>query len=90
MRAKNSYDDDEMFNEFVKVVNSQSAFNNDGEINAIPIVTYHNIDNNKKGDYITSIDLFDREMKYLHDNGFMVFDMADLGYDDNSNHLYIK
>jgi hypothetical protein len=29
-------------------------------------------------------------MKYLHDNGFRALTMADLGYDENSNHLYIK
>jgi hypothetical protein len=47
------------------------------------------IDNNKT---ITStdVDLFNAEMKYLHDNGFKVFTMSDLGYDENSNYLYIK
>jgi hypothetical protein len=38
----------------------------------------------------TTVNLFDAEMKYLHDNGFKVLTMADLGYDENSKSLYIK
>jgi hypothetical protein len=50
---------------------------------------YHDIDNNKT---ITSTDvnLFDTEMKYLHDNGFKVLTMSDIAYDEKSNYLYIK
>jgi hypothetical protein len=41
--------------------------------------------------YATTIDLFEKEIKYLHDNGFKeVLTMADLGYDENSNYLYLK
>jgi hypothetical protein len=29
-------------------------------------------------------------MRYLSDNGFKVLTMADLGYDENTNYLYIK
>ena len=29
-------------------------------------------------------------MKYLHDNGFRVLTMADLGYNENDNYIYIK
>jgi hypothetical protein len=29
-------------------------------------------------------------MKCLHDNGFRVITFAELGYDENSNSLYIK
>jgi hypothetical protein len=36
------------------------------------------------------VNLFDREMKYLHDNGFKVLTMSDLGYNQTSNKLYIK
>jgi hypothetical protein len=36
------------------------------------------------------VNLFDAEMKYLHDNGFRVLTMADLGYDKNGHYLYIK
>ena len=38
----------------------------------------------------TNIDLFRAEMKYLHDNGFKVMTMKDLGYDEMSNRLYVK
>jgi hypothetical protein len=29
-------------------------------------------------------------MKYLHDNSFRVITMRDLGYEENSDYLYIK
>jgi hypothetical protein len=35
-------------------------------------------------------DLFDKEMKYLHDNGIRVITMSDLGYDQNSEYLYVR
>jgi hypothetical protein len=38
----------------------------------------------------TTVNLFDAEMKYLHDNGFMVITMSDLGYDANRKSLDIK
>ena len=58
-------------------------------MNAIPIIGYHDIDDNKT---ITSTDvnLFNAEMRYLHDNGFKVLTISDLGYDENRNYLYIK
>ncbi len=84
-----SHNDTQIFDKFMELVNSQFTFNKNGIIDAIPIIGYHDIDNNKT---ITSTDvnLFDAEMKYLHDNGFKVFTMSDLGYDENSNYLYIK
>jgi peptidoglycan/xylan/chitin deacetylase (PgdA/CDA1 family) len=92
-RKENSYDDSEMLNKFIEVVNSQSIYNTGGTINAIPIVIWHRIDNSGEGDpgsYATTPDLFEKEIKYLHDNGFKVLTMADLGYDENSNYLYLK
>ena len=84
-----SHNDTQIFGKFVELVNSQSNYNKNGIINAIPIIGYHDIDNNRT---ITSTDvnLFDAEMKYLHDNGFKVFTMSDLGYDENSKVLYIR
>jgi peptidoglycan/xylan/chitin deacetylase (PgdA/CDA1 family) len=84
-----SHDGTQIFQKFVELVNSQANFNKDGTINAIPIIGYHDIDNNKT---ITSTDvsLFSAEMKYLHDNGFKVLTMSDLAYDEKSNYLYIK
>jgi hypothetical protein len=74
--------DNEIFNKFIQEVNIQTNYNNDGVINAIPIITYHEIDPSR-------LVLFDAEMKYLYDNGFKVITMADLGYDENSEDLYI-
>jgi hypothetical protein len=73
-RKDNFYDDSEMFARFIEVVNSQTKFNNsnDGKLDAIPVIVYHDIDDIKE-DYTTSVDLFDAEMKYLYDNNFTVF-----------------
>jgi peptidoglycan/xylan/chitin deacetylase (PgdA/CDA1 family) len=84
-----SHNDTQIFDKFVELVNSQLIFNKNGIINAVPIIGYHDIDNNKA---ITSTDvnLFSAEMKFLHDNGFKVLTMSDLGYDEKSNYIYIK
>ena len=58
-------------------------------VNAVPILIWHKIDN-VNDEYSTSMDLFDAEMKYLHDNGFTVLTMADLVYDDSSNYIRIS
>src|ERR671915_1370418 len=78
-----------IFEEFVKAVNSQDEFNGDGTIRAIPIIAYHDLDHNMTPDS-TSVNLFDAEMKYLYDNGFKVLTMADLGYDQSTHQLYIE
>jgi hypothetical protein len=84
-----SYDDTQILSKFVELVNSQTDYDKDGKINAIPIIGYHNIEDDMD---ITStgVSLFNAEMKYLHDNGFKVLTMADLGYDEDSNYLYIR
>jgi hypothetical protein len=84
---------------FIEVVNSQTQFNSNGMINAIPIIVYHNVDHennspNISPDWLDSstidVNLFDSEMKYLYDNEFQVLTMSDLGYNQTSNKLYIK
>jgi hypothetical protein len=86
----NSHDDSKTFEMFVDEVNSQDKYNKlNGPILAVPIVAYHRIDNNKTPDS-TDVTLFDREMKYLHDNGFKVLTVNDLGYDIKDKFLYIK
>ena len=86
--------DQRTFEEFVKVVNSQDNFNNNnngnGIIKAIPIIAYHDLDYGGRIPGSTDVNLFDAEMKYLYDNAFTVLTMADLGYDENTNQLYIK
>ena len=40
--------------------------------------------------YFSDVELFASEMKYLHDNGFKVIPMSDLGYDQITNYMYIR
>jgi hypothetical protein len=86
----NSHNDLKTFEMFVHEVNIQDKYNKvNGPILAVPIVAYHMIDNTKTPDS-TDVTLFDREMKYLHDNAFKVLTVNDLGYDTKNNFLYIK
>jgi peptidoglycan/xylan/chitin deacetylase (PgdA/CDA1 family) len=84
--------------EFIAEIQGQAKYvDNRGVIDVIPILVYHNIDHvNNRGDndYVngsaTDVNLFDAEMKYLHDSGIRVLTMADLAYNKTSNQLYIK
>ena len=83
----------EMFQKFIQQVNSQVPYNN-GKINAIPIITYHDLtyniqDYNRAGTTIT-VPLFDQEMQYLHDNGFKVLLLNQFGFDPTNNVFYLK
>ena len=58
---------------FISDVNTQLKFNQGGIVRAIPIVIYHNLvpypDVSLSKDAAeTTVNLFDQEMKYLHDN----------------------
>ena len=89
-RLVNSYTDEELFDRFVKVVNSQSKYNKDGVINAIPIIIYHRAGDSGVLEYNTDLDLFEKEMKYLHDNNFQVLTMRDLRFNEMRKDLDIK
>jgi hypothetical protein len=89
LRRKYSYDDSQMLKEFINTVNSQASHNEIGQISAIPIVIYHRVDDSGT-EYSTTPRLFEEEMKYLHDNGFDVLSIRDIGYDERNNTLYIK
>jgi peptidoglycan/xylan/chitin deacetylase (PgdA/CDA1 family) len=91
--------DDDILNNFIQFVNSQTAYNpikadtpgGTENILAVPIIVYHNIDpSSSEGKLTTNVGLFEREMRYLHDNGFKTVTMADIGYNQSSNYLYIK
>jgi peptidoglycan/xylan/chitin deacetylase (PgdA/CDA1 family) len=84
-----SHNQTSIFNKFIQVVNKQSRYNVEGSVDAIPIIEYHNIDN-QNTPYTTSIGLFTAEMKYLHDNGFTVLPMSAVGYNDTSKFLYLR
>jgi hypothetical protein len=77
-----------LFMEFVRIVNSQTKFNEPGKINAISIVGYHQITKDYK--LATSPELFYLEMEYLHDNGFKIITIDDLGYDKSHERFYVK
>jgi len=88
-----NYGPSEMFQKFIQQVNSQVPYNN-GKINAIPIITYHDLtyniqDYNKAATTIT-VPLFDQEMQYLHDNGFKVLLLNQFGFDPTNNVFYLK
>ncbi|HET8847985.1 MAG TPA: polysaccharide deacetylase family protein, partial [Nitrososphaeraceae archaeon] len=85
--VENSYSESEALDRFIEVVNSQSKYNNDGSIDAIPIIMYHDIGDEGS---ITNVDLFEKEMKYLHDNNFHVITISDLSYNEDDHHLYVK
>jgi hypothetical protein len=91
-RQYKQYDDSQMLERFIEVVESQSKYNDDGKISAIPIIIWHNIEANNTTDIhtTTSTSLFEAEIKYLHDNGFTVLTMDDLVYDEHDNSLKIK
>jgi hypothetical protein len=89
------YNNSQMLERFIGDVNSQNNYNKNGIIRAIPIVVYHTIVTYPDVSYSkrpvdTTVNLFAEEMKYLHDNGFKVLTMADLGYDEDRNYLYVK
>jgi hypothetical protein len=93
--VRHEYNNSQMFERFIANVNMQNNYNKDGIIRAIPIIIYHTIVTYPDLSYSnrpvdTTLNLFDAEMKYLHDNGFKVLTMADLAYDENNNYLYIK
>jgi Polysaccharide deacetylase len=90
----NSYSDSQMFAKFIEEVNSQDKFNRNG-VSAIPLVAYHDIVllpdiSLSSKPSTTTLNLFNAEMKYLHDNRFKVLTFNDLGYDDKNNIFYLK
>jgi peptidoglycan/xylan/chitin deacetylase (PgdA/CDA1 family) len=78
-----------LYIDFVRVVEEQNHYNSKaGKIVAVPIIGYHSIGYSTR--YDTTTELFEREMKYLYDNGFNVLTVTDLGYDEKENYFYIK
>lgn len=69
--------DEDMLKRFVEVVESQTEHNSNVNVNAIPVLVYHNIAP-ESSDYTTSIELFESEMDYLKENGFKVISLSDL------------
>ena len=90
IEIKDSFNNAAIFSDFVKIVNSQIKYNQGGKINAVPLITFHNVDPSTNIPYRTNSALFDQLMKYLHDNGFRVLTFKQLGYNTQSNTFYLK
>jgi peptidoglycan/xylan/chitin deacetylase (PgdA/CDA1 family) len=90
IEIEDSFDNATMFYDFVKIVNSQNNYNHGGKINAIPLITFHNVALTNNHPYYTNAGMFDKFMKYLHDNGFKVLTLKQIGYDTNNNIFFIK
>ena len=93
--AQGHSNDTRIFDRFVSLVNREGMLNSNNNatpINSILILGYHDIDNNNQTISKDSIDitLFDKKMKYLYDNNVRIITMSDLGYDENSNYLYLR
>jgi peptidoglycan/xylan/chitin deacetylase (PgdA/CDA1 family) len=92
--AQGHSNDTMIFDRFANLVNREEMLNSNDTakpINSVLILGYHNI-NNTQTTQRDAMDaaLFDKEMKYLHDNGIRVITMSDLGYDQNSKYLYVR
>lgn len=83
-----SDDDDEMYEQFIEIVESQTKYNTENSIGAIPILIYHMVDYSQD-DYSINPNLFEKEMKYLFENGYKIFQMKDIVY-NNEEELHIK
>lgn len=89
------YNNSQMLDRFVEIVNSQNNFNKDGTVRAIPIIVYHafvpyNDVSESRIPTDTNVNLFEQEMKYLRDNGFKTLTMKDLRYDEKRDTLVIR
>jgi peptidoglycan/xylan/chitin deacetylase (PgdA/CDA1 family) len=87
------YDEAEMFSQFIKYVNEDTA-NTNSETLEIPIVVYHRIgldisDLGKSQKFVT-VTLLDAEMKYLYDNNFTTHTTKDLAYDYDNNWMILR
>jgi len=92
-------DDTEMLQKFIGYVNTAAQYNNStngtAALKAFAVLKYHEFMDGQNKDYrknnlATSGSLFETEMKYLHDNGFKVIRMSDLGYDTKKNLIFLK
>jgi len=83
--TQSGYNDSDKLKTFIENVNRANS-------TAIASIKFHRfVNNTSKNDKITaSTQLFEQEMKYLHDNGFKVITMNDLGFSASNNTLFVK
>ena len=95
---KDLFNNASIFSDFVTILNSQSNYNKANGITslsgivtnaAVPLITFHNVRPVNNVPYTTNVGVFAELMKYLHDNGYKVLDMANLRYDTKANTLHI-
>ena len=95
---KDLFNNASIFSDFVTILNSQSNYNKANGITslsgivtnaAVPLITFHNVRPVNNVPYTTNVGVFAELMKYLHDNGYKVLDMANLRYDIKDNTLLI-
>jgi peptidoglycan/xylan/chitin deacetylase (PgdA/CDA1 family) len=95
---KDLFNNASIFSDFVTILNSQSSYNKANGITslsgmvtnaAVPLITFHNVRPVNNVPYTTNVGVFAELMKYLHDNGYKVLDMANLRYDTKANTLHL-
>jgi peptidoglycan/xylan/chitin deacetylase (PgdA/CDA1 family) len=95
---KDLFNNASIFSDFVTILNSQSNYNKangitslSGIVNnaAVPLITFHNVRPVNNVPYTTDVGVFAELMKYLHDNGYKVLDMTNLGYNTKYNTLHV-
>jgi hypothetical protein len=84
-----------ILDDFIRFLDHNIKFNDDGTIKALPIITYHNIAhlNETMPNWYNSTTLpetFAAEVKYMHDNDIRMLAMTDLVYDNATNKFHIK
>jgi peptidoglycan/xylan/chitin deacetylase (PgdA/CDA1 family) len=77
--------DSNMLTKFVENVNRANSA-------ALASIKFHRFvnDTDSSSKISTSPQLFEQEMKYLHDNGFKVIRMSDLGFSPTKDMLFVK
>ena len=58
------HSDEEMFEQFIEIIESQTKYNTETTIGAIPIFIYHSVDYSGEG-YSINSDLLEKEMKTI-------------------------
>jgi hypothetical protein len=90
VEINDSFNNTKIFSDFVKIVNMQSSYNQGGNINAIPLLIFHNVALITNRPYNTHAELFDRMMKYLYENHFKVLTYKQLEYNTQTNTFYLN
>ena len=85
-KKSGGYSDEEMYEQFIDIVENQTKYNTENTIGAIPILIYHSVDYSND-DYNINPDLFEKEMEYLFENRYKIFHMKDIVYDEEGLHI---